>query len=266
MARWAQGLALAALGASVIAAGIALARGPDMNLPGSPGMGPAGGWSGSPEAASPWRYSRAYAPQDARAYAPEDDGEARPAHRRHASTGKRGVRVSGVAVCVRLCDGSFFPAASVGAGDAGCAAQCPEAPTELYSMTSDRIEDAYSARTGTPYSKLPVAKRFEASHEATCSCHREAIVSHEKELQRDTTLRKGDVVMTDEGFRVFEGSGWGPTTAQDFVPVAKAGVSKAETEQLAAMEHASAGPTLVSAPRLMASKGKGNVTVDDGPR
>ena len=256
MARWAQGLALGALGASVIVGGIALARGPDMSLPMfNQGASGGGGWFAAPEA-PPVRASRSY------------DDEPRPVHHRRASTGAGGLRFTGKAVCVRLCDGSFFPATSAGAGDAGCAVQCPEAPTELYSMTSDRIEDALSARTGTPYSKLPVARRFEASHEATCSCHRDAVASHTKELQHDTTLRRGDVVMTAEGFRVFEGSGWGPMTAQDFVPVAKAGVSKAESEELAAMEHASAGPAPVSGPRLMASKvkAKGNVTVDDSPR
>ena len=103
------------------------------------------------------------------------------------------------------------PAALPGAGDAGCASQCPEAPTELYSMISDRIDDAVSARTGQPYAKLPVAKRFQALHEATCSCRREAVASRAKEVLHDSTLRKGDVVMTAEGFTVFEGAGGGPT-------------------------------------------------------
>jgi hypothetical protein len=191
------------------------------------------------------------------------DEDAAPVHRKHASK-RSGYRFTGNAVCVKLCDGSFFPASVAGAGDAGCAAQCPEAPTELYSMTTDRIEDAVSARTGTPYSKLPVAKRFEASHEATCSCHRDAVASHANELLHDPTLRKGDVVMTAEGFRVFEGGGWGPTTPQDFVLVSKAGISKSESQELNAMEHARAGSARVAAPTLLAAKPKGNVTVDDG--
>ncbi len=259
MARGTQGLALGALGAGLVAAGLALAslalaRGPDMSLPMfAPGVGTGGAWFDTPEPSTRAVHT--------------DTGERRP-HRKHASTGGGGLRFTGKAVCVRLCDGSFFPATVAGAGDAGCASQCPEAPTELYSMTSDRIEDAVSARTGTPYAKLPVARRFQSTHEATCSCRRDAVASHAKELLHDTTLRKGDVVMTADGFRVFEGGGWGPTTAQDFVPVAKAGVSKAQSEELAAMEHASAGPARVSAPALFAAKtkAKGNVTVDDGPR
>jgi hypothetical protein len=260
MAQLTQSLALGVLGAgvvvaSLVVAGFALARGPDMSLPTfAPAAGSGGGWFDAPEVSA--RPSRS------------DDSERRPARRKHASSGAGGLRFGGKAVCVRLCDGSFFPATLAGAGDAGCASQCPEAPTELYSMTSDHIEDAVSARTGTPYSKLPVAKRFQATHEATCSCHREAVAFHSKELLHDTTLRKGDVVMTADGFRVFEGAGWGPATAQDFVPVAKAGISKAESDELSAMEHASPGLALVSAPTLVAakSKSKGNVTVDDGPR
>ena len=251
MARWAQGLAWGALGVGVIVAGLALARGRDGGFDGPVGQG-LGGLFASPEASAPARSS---------------DGEDRPVRHKHVAGAGGGARFGGKPVCVRLCDGSFFPASLPGAGDAGCAAQCPEAPTELYSMVSDRIEDAVSARTGAPYSKLPVARRFQSTHEATCSCHREAVASRAKELLHDQTLRKGDVVMTAEGFRVFEGGGWGPATAQDFVPVAKAGVPKAESEALAAMEHASAGPAPVSGPTMIvAAKPKGNVTVDDGPR
>lgn len=254
MARWAQGLASGTLGIGIVAATLALARGPDMDLRVfGPATGGGGGWFNSPEITAPARPSR-------------DDGERRPVHRKRASTGGGGPRYSGNMVCVRLCDGSFFPATVAGAGDAGCAAQCPAAPTELYAMTSDRIEDAVSARNGTPYSKLPVAKRFQASHEATCACHREAGASHIDELMHDTTLRKGDVVVTADGFKVFEGGGWGPINAQDFVSVAKAGVPRAERAELSAMEQASAGSARVAAPTLLAPRPKGNVTVDSDPR
>lgn len=258
MGRFARSLAVFTLGAGVVAAGFALARGPDMLLPGltaAPGnIG--GGWFNAPEpAASQARRVR---------YSPDDEN--RRARRKPVAASAHGA-YSGKAVCVRLCDGSFFPATSTAAGDAGCAAQCPGAPTELYAMTSDRIEESYAMSSGAPYSRLPVASRFQQSHESTCSCHRDGVVAHANELLHDNSLRKGDVVMTADGFKVFEGSGWGPTRPQDFVLVNKAGLPREETAQLSAMEHASAGHVAPAAPpTVVAERSKGNVTIDDGPR
>jgi hypothetical protein len=266
MARFARSLAVLALGAGVVAAGFALARGPDMSLPGlSSSSGNVGGsWLASPEPAAqaPVRHVR---------ISPDD--EDRPARHKHIASASASVGGSyhgaynGRAVCVRLCDGSFFPATSTAAGDAGCAAQCPGAPTELYAMTSDRIEESYAMTSGAPYAKLPVASRFQQSHENTCSCHRDGVVAHAKELLHDSSLRKGDVVMTADGFKVFEGSGWGPTKPQDFVTVSKAGLPREESAQLLDMEHASASRIAPAAPpTVVAERTKGNVTVDDGPK
>ena len=97
---------------------------------------------------------------------------------------------SGKPVCVRLCDGSFFPTASVSGGDAACAAQCPDSPTALYTMSTDRIEDAVSS-TGKPYSALPVAKRYQTSFESTCACHRDSVASRAKELSARHDVAKG---------------------------------------------------------------------------
>ena len=256
MAIFSRSLAVFALGAGVVAAGFALARGPDMSLPSFPAAGGNfGGWFASPETPA--------APKPRHV-----DEESRPVHHKHVATsGASGHGAfTGKAVCVRLCDGSFFPATSSAAGDAGCAAQCPGAPTELYAMTSDRIEDSYAVTTGAPYSKLPVASRFQQTHESTCSCHREGVLARAKDLLHDNSLRKGDVVMTADGFKVYEGSGWGPTRPEDFVLVSKAGLPRDESAQLTAMEHASVGPVAPIAPTLVAERAKGSVTVDDGPK
>ena len=76
------------------------------------------------------------------------------ARKRTASLGSRS------AVCVRLCDGFYFPSVVSSGGDEACASQCPDAPTAFYSMPagSDKIDDAVSL-TGAPYSALPVANR-----------------------------------------------------------------------------------------------------------
>jgi hypothetical protein len=169
----------------------------------------------------------------------------------------------GKPVCVRLCDGSFFPTSSVSGGEAACAAQCPDAPTALYTMSTDRIEDAVSS-AGKPYSMLPVAKRYQTSVESTCSCHREGVASRLKQLLHDPTLRKGDVVMTATGFRVYQGSGYAAVSAKDFVALPQAGgVPKDERATLAAMERAAAtGARAPAAPSEVAERPKGKVTVD----
>ena len=201
MTHWSHRLtAFAAV--AVLAGGVALARGPDMNLP----------MFGAPSSYSP---SNSFAPSSGFFRQPEVSAEpSRPDdHERERRKPKRPSVAAfgyGKPVCVRLCDGSFFPTASVSGGDAACAAQCPDAPTALYTMSTDRIEDAVSS-TGKPYSALPVAKRFQTSFESACTCRRDTVASRANELLHDPTLRKGDVVMTADGFRVYQGEGYGPT-------------------------------------------------------
>jgi hypothetical protein len=260
MTLWSRGLAAAAL-AGLLAGGVALARGPDMNLPIFGAAAPASGGdsytpyrnSFAPPEQPEWRV-RSY---DDRSYDDE------PRHKAKRPSGGSPSFGYGKPVCVRLCDGSFFPAASVTGGDAACASQCPDAPTALYTMPTDRIEDAVSS-TGKPYSALPVARRFETSFENTCTCHRDTVASRAKELLHDPTLRKGDVVMTAEGFRVYEGDGYRPTGPQDFVALTRAHVPKEERAALLAMERANSGSPAPAQPSLVAARPKGNVTVDDG--
>lgn len=82
---------------------------------------------------------------------------------------------SGKPVCVRLCDGYFFPLHLRGPGlqeegDAQCQALCPGAETKIY-FTNGDIERARSAE-GEPYSDLDNALRYRRSYDATCSCRR----------------------------------------------------------------------------------------------
>ena len=88
----------------------------------------------------------------------------------------RETKAAGLAVCVRLCDGYFFPSATSSGGDEACAAQCPDAPTVRYTEPagSDRIEDAVSTR-GALYSALPVANRYQTKLDDVCRCHRSPI-------------------------------------------------------------------------------------------
>ena len=198
-----------------------------------------------------------------------------------ASTGPRAVRharratvaASGRAVCVRLCDGFFFPSAVTSGGDEACASQCPDAPTAIYYQRSDGIDDAVSAR-GELYSALPVANRNQAAFDETCSCHKSLTRSYVADLLRDRTLRNGDLLMTPNGFTVFRSGKSSAVSQSDFVTLSKASdVPKSARAELTAMEHAGVwdrqfGAYSYSSPPEAASATprprKGMVTVDDG--
>jgi hypothetical protein len=84
---------------------------------------------------------------------------------------------SGSPVCVRLCDGYFFPLASLGsrgsADAAGmCQAQCPGAETEAFSMgAGDGIEHAVG-EGGKSYMDLENALRYQKATVPGCSCRK----------------------------------------------------------------------------------------------
>jgi hypothetical protein len=106
-------------------------------------------------------------------------------------------------VCVRACDGGFFPIPYVGDRDSLakiCQALCPNAETQLYSMPfGGTIEESVST-SGFPYASLPNAGKFEQAVDQNCSCRRmdqswaEALAGVEARLQRHS----GDILVTPE--------------------------------------------------------------------
>jgi hypothetical protein len=111
------------------------------------------------------------------------------------------------AVCVRACDGSFFPVSySASQGRLGgledmCRALCPNADVSLYTYSpSGQIEQAVSL-SGAKYMDLPNALKYRTSLDSTCSCKRkgeswaEALAGAEAKLGRES---KGDVFVTPE--------------------------------------------------------------------
>jgi hypothetical protein len=106
-------------------------------------------------------------------------------------------------VCVRTCDGGFFPASYVGDRESlakVCQDLCPNAETKLYSMPfGGTIEESVSA-FGLPYVSLPSAGKFEQAVDESCSCRRkdqswaEALAGVEARLQR----HPGDILVTPE--------------------------------------------------------------------
>jgi hypothetical protein len=151
-------------------------------------------------------------------------------------------------VCVRLCDGFAFPVADYsGPGDdvshsAVCAGMCPGAPTRLYVAAAgdEKLDTAISTRDQKPYSALPVAFRYATTKDATCGCHAPgASVLANVSVLKDLTLRPGDKVMTQKGFRVFQGAAKWPYKRENFSTLAKAGLDKGQMYTLRAMERVS---------------------------
>jgi hypothetical protein len=176
----------------------------------------------------------------------------------------------GLAMCVRLCDGFYFPNVVTSGGDEACVSQCPDASTASYSVPpgSDKIDDAVSL-TGAPYSALPVAHRYQMSFDDTCTCHRSSAKSYVADLLRDRTLRDGDLVMTSKGFMIFRGTRSGVVSASSFLALSQSTVPNAARLELTAMERAGigerqSGPYSYSSANATAHLHKGIVTIDDG--
>jgi hypothetical protein len=160
-----------------------------------------------------------------------------------------GTKAAGLAVCVRLCDGFFFPSATRSGGDEACELQCPDAPTARYTEPagSDRIEDAVSTR-GALYAALPVANRYQKTLDNACRCHRALIRDYSASSLNDPTLRKGDLVMTPKGFLVFQGGKTRPVGSSGFVALSQApSLPNDLRAELVAMQSASASQRQVDA-------------------
>ncbi len=89
------------------------------------------------------------------------------------------ARAGSYAVCVRTCDGSFFPVSYTGTGSRAdsleevCRALCPNADVALYSFPfGGTIDEAASSSNGEPYANLPDAGKFQQTYDPNCSCRR----------------------------------------------------------------------------------------------
>lgn len=182
----------------------------------------------------------------------ENDGGDQPRRRiRHqygsglpAASGTAGVPGYGSdLVCVRSCDGSFFPVGqalspNLDAQDSLCKALCPDAETELYLLPpgADGIATAVS-RQGRPYSKMPHALLYARKRIEACTCHGRTGQARLVSTLKDFTMRRGDAVMTANGLQIFLGTHRWPYRAADFQVLDKAkymltnGIALAELEK-----------------------------------
>lgn len=85
-------------------------------------------------------------------------------------------RNAGKAICVRSCDGGYFPIApradqdQLNGLDDLCKASCPNTEAHLYTMGSGGDLTSATSVDGTSYTALPTAFKFEKSFTATCTC------------------------------------------------------------------------------------------------
>jgi hypothetical protein len=117
------------------------------------------------------------------------------------STRARSSEVSGTtAYCVRACDGRYFPATDTKNSADGCKNLCPAADVQVFYGSS--IEDAYSAK-GKPYSSLSNAFRYRKELVDGCTCNgKDTAGLASIKVEDDRTLRRGDLVATEEGLKM----------------------------------------------------------------
>ena len=154
-------------------------------------------------------------------------------------------------VCVRLCDGFYFPlppaATPIGDAEGVCRAVCPAAATAVYYLPgrSDRIEAAADAG-GALYTALPAAFRYRAAATPGCGCRQNGDPG--LAYWRDPTLRPGDAIMTPSGVVVFRGAvGGAPYRAEAFEPVDAAPLGATRRAELGALRPADAADEAASA-------------------
>lgn len=117
------------------------------------------------------------------------------------------ARPGSQAVCVRACDGSFFPVSYSASGgrlqslEDMCRALCPNADVNLFTYpASGQIEQAVSINGGR-YMDTPTALKYRQTFDPSCSCRRrgqswaEALAGAEAKLGRES---KGDIFVTPE--------------------------------------------------------------------
>lgn len=107
------------------------------------------------------------------------------------------------AVCVRTCDGFFFPVNVLPDGRSGanemCQSLCPATETKAYFMSgSGEIKDAVS-QGGEGYGSLANAGKFQTSFDAACGCRKtgQSWAQALKEAEEMLDARKGDIFVTE---------------------------------------------------------------------
>ncbi|MGJ4926899.1 DUF2865 domain-containing protein [Bradyrhizobium sp. HKCCYLS2038] len=143
---------------------------------------------------------------------------------------------SNVAWCVRTCDGRYFPLGATGdqSKEGACNSFCPASKTEVvYGSSIDSAE----TDNGKPYSALPNAFKYRTEIVDNCTCNGKDHFGLAKvSIDNDPTLRKGDIVASDEGLKVANRTGSGKRAELNFSPAPAALRAKYERAPVMASE------------------------------
>jgi hypothetical protein len=109
---------------------------------------------------------------------------------------------TGRSVCVRLCDGYFFPLGTLASNrdrplhQASCETACPNAEMALFTLARGS-SDIGGARgpDGRPYRGLPQAFAHQSRRTPGCSCQGPDNIASRIDPALDPTLRRGDVIV-----------------------------------------------------------------------
>jgi hypothetical protein len=114
-------------------------------------------------------------------------------------------------VCVRTCDGYYFPISYSTApshfaeDELACHRLCPAADVALYSFRNPGEDMTVAVSTGGQlYTALPTAFHYRTQLTPSCSCRRpgQSWADALKDADDSTTLESGDIVVTDQNAKV----------------------------------------------------------------
>jgi hypothetical protein len=117
----------------------------------------------------------------------------------------------GLAYCVRLCDGHYFPIQRHSGTTPAqtCSSSCPASATKIYN--GNGIDHAV-APDGKRYSELATAFAYRKKIVPGCTCNgRDAFGLVNPAVADDPTLRPGDIVATNTGLMAYSAGPNGPT-------------------------------------------------------
>jgi hypothetical protein len=110
-------------------------------------------------------------------------------------------------VCVRTCDGYYFPISYSTTpsrfpdDQRACQRECPATEANLYAFRNpgEGMEQAMSIN-GQPYTSLPAAFQYRKQFTPTCSCRRpgQSWADALKDADDSSTLESGDIVVNDQ--------------------------------------------------------------------
>ena len=120
--------------------------------------------------------------------------------------GGSGAHGGGQAVCVRNCDGGFFPLPISARHSADnlnemCAALCPGTPASVYTRSPNAEIKTAMGLDGKPYMDMPNALKFQKEYTPACTCRPEGKSWAEALANAEDVIghqRKGDILVTQE--------------------------------------------------------------------